>query len=342
MLGPVIASRPRSSVLARRRRALAGVGLVTALAACGGGGLELARPAPPPPIVPGPDRPVRWAGGEAGLSRAADAQMVTIPGGRSIAGSTPEERAAAYDEHALTSGGTAARDGGWFDREEDRHVVELPTFRVDLMPVTNAAYAEFVADGGGPAPTMDEATWQAQGFRQRWPDEVVRHVWRADRPPPGREDHPVVLVTWDDAAAYCAWRGEVVGQPRRLPSAHELEKAARGVEGRFYPWGVTFDPARLNSAVGGPRDTVPVGSYPDGQSPFGVLDTAGNVFQWTATPWPPRGPRGPRMTVRGSAWDDHAGLGRGAAWHGRPRTARHVIVGFRCAAPGAAAGRGRT
>jgi formylglycine-generating enzyme required for sulfatase activity len=146
----------------------------------------------------------------------------------------------------------------------------------------------------------------------------------------------VVLVSWDDAAAYCAWRGQVVGHPRRLPSAHELEKAARGVEGLAYPWGVTFDRSKLNSAVGGPRDTVTVGSYPDGQSPLGVLDTAGNVFQWTATPWPPGEPAGARMTVKGSAWDDFGGLGRGAAWHGRVRTVRHVIVGFRCAGEGAA------
>jgi len=287
--------------------------------------------------VPPPTDVVRHGGG-AGLSMAADAQMVPIPAGRSIAGSTPEERTTAYDDHAAASGKTTAKDQGWFDKEEDRHVVALPAFRIDLMPVTNAAYAEFVADGGAPAPTMDEATWKAQGFVQRWPDEVERFVWHDGVPPPGREDHPVVLVSWHDAAAYCVWRGLAVGAARRLPSAHELEKAARGTEGLAYPWGTVFDPHRLNSAVGGPRDTVPVGNLPEAASPFGVLDTAGNVFQWTATPWPPRevlDPVATKMTVKGSAWDDWAGLGRGAAWHGRTRTIRHVIVGFRCAADGA-------
>lgn len=282
---------------------------------------------------------VVYRGGEAGLSTAADAQMILIPGGRSIAGSTREERETAYDDHAASSGKSTAKDNGWFDKEEDRHVVEMPSFRLDLMPVTNGAYAEFVADGGAAAPAMDEATWKAQGFVQRWPDEVERHVWRDGRPPSGREDHPVVLVAWRDAAAYCVWRGQVVGAARRLPSAHELEKAARGTEGMPYPWGPTFDSSKLNSAVNGPRDTVSVGALPDVGGPYGVLDLAGNVFQWTSTPWPPDRPMSTkpdaRMTVKGSAWDDWAGLGRGAAWHGRVRTIRHVIVGFRCA--GAAA-----
>lgn len=315
------------------RSTLAGA-ILLAGGGCDGQGLRLAKPQPPPPIVDGPGREVTWSGAAAPLSGAADATMVVVPAGRSISGSTPEERTAAYDAHAATSGTTVARDNGWFDKEEDRHVVELPAFRIDLMPVSNAAYAEFVADGGAPAPAMDEATWKAQGFAQAWPEEILRHVWVDGRPPPGREDHPVVLVSWDDAAAYCAWRGQVVGQPRRLPSAHEFEKAARGTEGQFYPWGITFERTKLNSGMSGLRDTVPVGSIAEGVSPFGVLDTAGNVFQWTATPWPPGGAqRAEKMTVRGSAWDDYAGLGRGAAWHGRVHSIRHVIVGFRCAGP---------
>jgi formylglycine-generating enzyme required for sulfatase activity len=307
--------------------------LLFVLAACDGGGLRLANPQPPSPIVDGPGRDVKWSGEPAPLSSAADGTMVVIPAGRSIAGSTPEERETAYADHAATSGGTSARDGGWFDKEEDRHVIELPAFRIDLMPVTNAAYAEFVADGGAPAPVMDEATWKAQGFVQHWPDEIMPHVWVDGRPPSGREDHPVVLVSWDDAAAYCAWRGKVIGQPRRLPSAHEFEKAARGTEGQSYPWGISWDSQKLNSGLSKLRDTVPVGSIEANVSPLGVLDTAGNIFQWTATPWPPGGTSREKMTVRGSAWDDFAGLGRGAAWHGRKHSIRHVIVGFRCAGP---------
>jgi formylglycine-generating enzyme required for sulfatase activity len=139
----------------------------------------------------------------------------------------------------------------------------------------------------------------------------------------------VVLVTWADAAAYCAWRGAVVGQRRRLPSAAEYEKAARGPEGSVYPWGSEFASEKLNSQVSGPKDTMAAGSFPGGASPYGMLDAAGNVFQWTATPWPHKRDG---MTVKGSAWDDFAGVGRGASLHGRKKHVRHVIVGFRCAA----------
>ena len=267
------------------------------------------------------------------LSRAGDAQLVTIPAGQYVAGSTPEEREAAYDDYLATAGHDAAREAGWFAREADRHVVELPAFRIDLLPVTNAQYAEFVASGAAPPPAIDEAAWKAQGFLQDFATQVTRFVWPGASPPPGREDHPVVLVTWDQATAYCAWRGTLVGEARRLPTAAEREKAARGHDGRVYPWGNAFQRDKLNSGVDGPGDTVPVGSYHEGASAYGVLDLAGNVFEWTSTPWPPgANADAAERTVRGSAWEDHAGVGRGASWHGRRRDARHVIVGFRCAA----------
>lgn len=267
-------------------------------------------------------------GEHAPLSLAADARMIAIPAGRYVAGSTPEERAGAYDDYQATANRDVARQNHWFDREEDRHVAQLPAFRIDLMPVTQAEYAEYVTAGKAKPPTMDAATWRAQGFMQDYEVEVLRFVWRDGRPPPGREDHPVVLVAWADAAGYCGWRGEQRGEPRRLPTAAEFEKAARGDNGLAYPWGNTFDPARLDSAVAGPRDTEAVGNFPQGASPYGVLGMAGNVFQWTATPWPEAG----KMIVKGSAWDDFGGVGRGASGHGRPIAARHVIVGFRCAA----------
>src|SRR6185503_7342299 len=96
--------------------------------------------------------------------------------GRYVAGSTPEERAVAYDDYLATAGHDAAREGGWFDQEEDRHVADLPAFALDLLPVTNAEYAELVLTGAVAAPAMDEATWAAQGYQQTWPDEVVRYV----------------------------------------------------------------------------------------------------------------------------------------------------------------------
>src|SRR5687768_4535118 len=260
------------------------------------------------------------------LSLAKDQHMMRIAQGQYIAGSTPEERAAAYDAYLETAGHDTAREKKWFEGEEARHVATLPAFRIDLMPVTQAEYAEFVTAKLAPPPSIDQAAWQAQGFIQDYA-VVERFNWKDGRPPIGREEHPVVLVTQPEANQYCVWRGQLAGDQRRLPSEGEYEKAARGDSGLAYPWGNTFEADKLNSAVKGPGDTTPVGQYVEGKSPYGMLDAAGNVFQWTSTTF-----KAGHMTVKGSAWEDYGGIGRGASRHGRPVGARHVIVGFRCAA----------
>jgi len=262
----------------------------------------------------------------ASLSLAADAQMVTVPEGQYVAGSTPEERAQAYDDFFATAGNETARDKKWFDGEEERHLEHLPAFRIDLMPVTHSQYAEFVAATGTHPPTIDEAAWKAQGLAQDYAT-VAGFIWKAGEPPAGKLDHPVVLVTYDEAAAYCAWRGKQRGEARRLPTAMEYEKAERGDGGVAYPWGNSYEADKLDSAVKGPGDTVPVGTYITGASPYGVLDLAGNVFEWTSTPY-----SGDRRTVKGSAYEDFGGVGRGAGRHGRAPSLRHIIIGFRCAA----------
>ncbi len=253
------------------------------------------------------------------------AVMLPVPAGPYVAGSSSAEREQAYVDAERTSGRPVARQGNWFEREEDRHDATLPAFLLDRTPVTNAAYATFVRATGRAAPHIDEAAWTAQHFVQRYADQVARFNWDGATPPAGRAEHPVVLVTWDDAAAYCAWRGA------RLPTEAELEKAARGTDGRAYPWGDAWDASKLNSSDGGPRDTTPVGSFAPG--PYGHVDLAGNVFEWTSTPWR-AGAAARQYTVKGSAWDDYAGVGRGAQRHGRPATIRHAIIGFRCAGDG--------
>jgi formylglycine-generating enzyme required for sulfatase activity len=273
---------------------------------------------------PGPAYPTTSV---APLSLAKDQQMLKIPEGKYIAGSTPEERSAAYDDYQQTSGHDTARENKWFETEDDRHLSRTPAYRIDMMPVTQAEYAEYVTLKLAAAPMIDEAAWAAQGFVQEW-SSVQRFLWQDGGPPIGREDHPVVLVTWREAEAYCVWRGKLRGQERRLPTEPEYEKAARGDQGLAYPWGNNYEADKLNSAVKGPRDTTPVGQYMEGASPLGMLDAAGNVFQWTSTQF-----SAGKMTVKGSAWEDFGGLGRGAARHGRPVEARHIIVGFRCAAP---------
>lgn len=261
------------------------------------------------------------------LSSNADGRMITIEAGQYIAGSTPEERAAAYDDYLATAGHDGARERDWFGKEPERHIDKLPAFRIDLMPVTQVEYAEFVVQGLAPPPAIDAAAWKAQGFAQDYDTQVARFVWRDGRPPANHEDHPVVLVTYDEAERYCRWRGE----GRRLPTSAEYEKAARGESGFAYPWGNAFEGDKLNSAVQGPGDTTPVGTYSHGASPYGILDLAGNVFEWTSTPTVGEGSETKRI-VKGSAWEDYAGVGRGASGHGRSPTARHVIIGFRCAA----------
>jgi len=275
--------------------------------------------------APGPTDPGAAArAAQAPLSLAADQRMIVIPEGHFVSGSTPEERAVAYDDYETTAGKDTARLERWFEREASRHGVELPAFRIDLMPVTQAQFAEFVATEHAAPPVVADAD---PSIGLDFATQVSRFAWKDGRPPSGREDHPAVLVTWDDAQRYCAWRGVLRGEKRRLPSADEFEKAARGGDGLAYPWGNAFEPDKLNSAIGGPRDTTPVGSYAAGASSFGVLDMAGNVLHWTATPADAED-----MIVKGSAWNSAGGMGRGASVDQRPRGARDVLVGFRCAA----------
>jgi len=160
--------------------------------------------------------------------------------------------------------------GSDLDEEDERpqREVTLPDFRMGKYPVTNAQYTEFLAKN----PEQPE------------PRKVG---WFLRKPPAGKEEHPVVSVSWHDAVAYCAWlsRKEVTGRRYRLPSEVEWEKAARGSStgsepGRRYPWGEMWQEGVAN--VGG-DETTPVTAYPDGASPDGCLDLLGNVQEWTAT-----------------------------------------------------------
>src|SRR5262249_5019358 len=98
-----------------------------------------------------------------------------------------------------------------------------------------------------------------------------------------RPDHPVVNITWSAARAYAVWLAQLTGASWRLPTEAEWEKAARGTQGRIYPWGNQWDKTRANTKEGGPSDTTAVGTYPTGASPYGVQDMAGNVWEWTST-----------------------------------------------------------
>ena len=251
-------------------------------------------------------------------------ETVTVPAGPYVTGSDPAEREAAYRLDEAAYGHDRTRRGGWYDGEDARRTADVGAFAITRTPITNDQYAAFIAAKGHLAPDVEPGTWA--GYRLIHPyARTRRHAWHGRMPPVGREDHPVVLVSQADATAYAAWLSSETGQRWRLPTEREWEKAARGQDGRRFPWGNDFDPTRLNSHDTGPFDTLPVGSFPSGASPFGLLDAAGQVFEWTSTP----AGQG-RFIVKGGSWDDKGcGVCRPAARHGRPAGLKHILIGFR-------------
>lgn len=254
--------------------------------------------------------------------------MISIPAGPFLMGSTPEEREYGYSLDESLHQSNVARQNRWFENETRQEVI-VSGYSIDINLVTNRDYGRFVQMTGHRHPFVSREEWQSYGLLHEYAT-VEKFLWQQGRPPIGRDLHPVVLVSHADATAYCAWRGQREGRPLRLPGEEEWEKAARGTDGRYFPWGNRFEKANLNSADGGPFDTVPVGQYVNGKSPYGVLDMAGQVFEWTTTA---RQLTLPVYIVKGGSWDDYPGVTRAAARHGRPAGLKHILVGFRCVAP---------
>ena len=182
--------------------------------------------------------------------------------------------------------GSADADEMAYADEKPQHEVHLPSFRIARYPVTNAQYAAFVRDGGY------TSRWRACWTDAGW-------TWKAQRTGPetygGAYDlpnHPVVGVTWYEALAFCRWlaarmreTGDIApGMEVTLPGEAQWEKAARGADGRIYPWGDSADPNRANYDDTG-IDTSAVGCFPGGASPYGALDVSGNVGEWCRTEW---------------------------------------------------------
>jgi formylglycine-generating enzyme required for sulfatase activity len=151
----------------------------------------------------------------------------------------------------------------------------------------------------------------------------------------------VVAVSWEDARRYCAWRTETSGRAHRLPTEAEWEKAARGPDGLLYPWGDKWDPTYCNTAEGGLEEMAPVGSYPQGASPYGVLGMAGNVWEWTSSaradyPYDPADGREAvkegdcsRRIVRGGSFLLDRRYARCAVRYGADPLRRTWVYGFR-------------
>jgi formylglycine-generating enzyme required for sulfatase activity len=167
--------------------------------------------------------------------------------------------------------------------ERPVHRVHMAQFHMARFPVTNAQFECFVEAGG----YDEERYWTDTGLawrqerKYRWP-----RGWEDGRFPPERANHPVVNVTWYEALAYTRWLAEATGKPYRLPTEAEWEKAARGAQDRReYPWGDKFDPRKANLNIGEEKvgGTTPVGIYPDGASPYGIMDMSGNVWEWCSS-----------------------------------------------------------
>jgi len=176
---------------------------------------------------------------------------------------------------------------------------ELPEFWIDKTPVTNAEYARFVSDTDYKPP---------------------KH-WKGETPPEKIVTHPVVNVSWHDATAYAEWAG------KRLPIEEEWEKAARGVDGRIYPWGEEEPTPELCNFGDNEGGTTPVGKYsPQGDSPYGCVDMAGNVWEWTANDYDKS-----RKVLRGGSWGVNPDFVRCAKRDRVDPDYTGFLVGFRCA-----------
>ncbi len=251
-------------------------------------------------------------------------EVVLVPNGDAVVGSDRAEREAGYSLDEAAYGHSVTRNQRWYESEYPSQTLTFRGYGITRTPVTNAQYAAFIAATGHRVPDVDRATWVTYGLIHPF-ERTRRHAWTDRRPPAGREDHPVVLVSHGDARAYADWLSSRTGELWRLPKESEWERAARGDDGRRFPWGDGFDAALLNSHDSGPFDTMPVGSFPDGASPFGLLDAAGQVFEWTAS----ESNKG-RHIVKGGSWDDSGcGVCRPAARHGRPDDLKHILIEFR-------------
>lgn len=166
----------------------------------------------------------------------------------------------------------------WANSDEmPQHRLELPDYWISKTPITNAQFRPFVESDG----YTNRNYWTEEGWDwcQKRPF-VQPEYW--DNPEYNGADHPVIGISWFEAVAYCRWLSAQIGITFRLPTEAEWEKAARGPDGRIWPWGDSWDPTACNY---GNHRTTRVGYYRIGASPYGVLDMAGNVWEWCATKW---------------------------------------------------------
>ncbi|NJP06955.1 MAG: formylglycine-generating enzyme family protein [Chloroflexaceae bacterium] len=172
--------------------------------------------------------------------------------------------------------GSSADDPMVDDDEQPQHTLELPTYYIGKTEVTNAQFRPFVEGDGYTNPNY----WTAPGWTWRERENITApYYWDWDDAALNGDEQPVVGINWYEAVAYARWLSVQTGHTYRLPTEAEWEKAARGPDGRIWPWGNAWREGLANSEDAGHKVTLPVGSYSDGASPYGVLDMAGNVWE---------------------------------------------------------------
>jgi len=269
----------------------------------------------PFPLTPDPTQIPPAAPGTMRISPKDGMPLIYVPAGGFLMGSTDQDPGADLDE-------------------KPRHTVTLDAFWIGQTEVTNAMFAGFLNERGNQveerAPWLNAAASEVRIVQSQNGD------WQ---PTLGLEDHPVTFVTWYAAQAYCAWAGG------RLPTEAEWEKAARGDDGRIFPWGGEIDCTKANYLDCHEPGSIPVGSQPAGASPYGVLDMTGNVWEWVAD-WhaadyyassPPENPTGPAIglarVVRGGSFLFDAKHARAANRRSDGPLITKPDYGFRCVFP---------
>jgi formylglycine-generating enzyme required for sulfatase activity len=281
-------------------------------------GFRCASPEPLTPLIDAPAVAPVTQLPKTKINPKDGAEMILIPAGNFLMGTSEEELT-----NLLKANIQYQR--GLFTCEMPQHEVYIDAYYMYKTEITVAQYRKFCTVTGREMP--QEAGW-------KWQDT-----------------HPIVDVNWDDAKAYADWAGVA------LPSEAQWEKAARGEDGRIYPWGNTWDKTKCaNGSNSGNGNTTwgthPVGSFPTGASPYGVMDMSGNVWEWCAdwykkgydTNAPAKNPTGPVTgncrVLRGGSWGDYGYYGYGL--RGAYRNVNYPVygrggnthIGFRCASPG--------
>ena len=252
------------------------------------------------------------------IGRVRVPNLIKVPGGEFLMGTSEED----VKHLQLKESDWAYEwdDNDLFSNEQPQHLIKTKAFQIAQFAVTNEEYYVFVWSIGYPLPK----DWQGFSY------------------PPEEGNHPVTGVSKKDADAYIDWLNTKTGMKYRLPSEAEWELAARGRDGRIFPWGNTFDPWRCNTSESMKKGTTPVGFYsPSGDSIYGVADMVGNVWEWTSTilkQYPYHSDDGrekkdanARYVIRGGAWYYSRKLARCACREGMTSEQFSDSIGFRLA-----------